>query len=94
MPAERLECDGEPTFGAERRQVGAGLLVRRPQRPPESGLGFSGGQVARSGDRAVGRLGALVLQAKNPGASPTAVSSTRVHGPVALQSAARAMLTR
>ena len=49
MPAERLECDGEPTFSAELRQVGDGLLVRRPQRPPESGLGFSGGQVARSG---------------------------------------------
>ena len=45
MPAERLECDGEPTFSAERRQVGDGLLVRRPQRPPESEVGFSGGQV-------------------------------------------------
>ena len=45
MPAERLECDGEPTFSPERRQVGDGLFVRCPQRPPESGLAFSGGQV-------------------------------------------------
>ena len=69
MPAERLECDGEPTFSAELRQVGDGLLVRRLQQPPESGLGFSGGQVARSRDgRVRGAGGARQLGEK--GAAP------------------------
>ena len=62
MPAERLECDGEPTFSAELRQVGDGLLVRRLQQPPESGLGISGGQVARNRD---GRLRCLHMPAED-----------------------------
>ena len=53
------------TFRAERRQGGDGLLVRRPQWPSESGLGFSGCQVARSRDGPLcGLQGALC------GASP------------------------
>ena len=30
----------EPTFSTDLRQVGDGLLVRRPQRAPEPALGF------------------------------------------------------
>ncbi len=55
MPAERLKCADEPTFRTERRQVGDGLFVRRLQQPPESGHGFSGGQVARSRDERLWR---------------------------------------
>ena len=58
---------GEPTFSAELRQVGDGLLVRRPQWPLSPASRF---QVVSSPEHrraSVGRVGALVSWERSVG---------------------------
>ena len=63
-PKRDLRRRASATFGPERRQVGDGLFVHRPQRPPESGPAFSGCRVARNRD---GRLwGACATMPSRP----------------------------
>ena len=45
-----LVTGDEPTFSTELRQVGGGLLVRRPQHPQSPASGFQAVHVPRSGD--------------------------------------------